>query len=309
MGCVYMATNIKTNMSYIGKTIKSMNIRRKEHYRLSHTLKNTYFSRVLSSSLEEDFEWVVLFSDNNERKLFSVERKMISYYNTVAPNGYNLTLGGEGGTFPPELKKVLSIMWKNKYKNDMEYVRKRQEGINKFWESDEAKVFAKEKAIKLAQNPKWIKGNRDSWTVERRKKAANIMKDRMNVYKENDMGWFANRNKGHMSMETRQQLSEKGKNRFSNKEYLEEHRRKIQDICNTEEWRNHNIPLWESHKKPVICIETDEYFSCANDAAIKINSTRRNVNAVLNKKQKTTRGWKFRYATLEEISTYKERNL
>lgn len=95
MGCVYMATCRTTVLSYIGKTTRTL-ARRKIQHRCTAKKSKLYFHCALRKYGEDSFDWKELFTSNSEEELSAEEIKNIAIYNTLAPNGYNLTLGGEG---------------------------------------------------------------------------------------------------------------------------------------------------------------------------------------------------------------------
>ena len=96
---IYKATNIITNKSYIGKTETSFNIRIESHKSKSLMLKNTncIFHNSIHKHGFDNIKWEILEDDIqdetilNERETFNILK-----YDTFMPNGYNMTLGGEG---------------------------------------------------------------------------------------------------------------------------------------------------------------------------------------------------------------------
>ena len=93
---IYMITCIITDKSYIGKTIG--NIRQRVMYHLNG---NTPGCAALHSAIKkykkENFTWQVLHEDVIPELLSMFEMEAIKTHNTVSPNGYNLTAGGETG--------------------------------------------------------------------------------------------------------------------------------------------------------------------------------------------------------------------
>ena len=91
MGFIYKL-NFPSGKSYIGQTIKSVEERIKGHK--SPTSKCVLLKHAIKKY--GDFETEILIEINNEM-LNYYEIKFIEMYDTVSPNGYNLTYGGEGG--------------------------------------------------------------------------------------------------------------------------------------------------------------------------------------------------------------------
>lgn len=60
-------------------------------------------------------------------------------------------------------------------------------------------------------------------------------------------------------------------------------------------------------EKYIICNETDVIYNSVSDMSEKLNINKQNIYIVLKGKQKSTKGYSFRYATDEEIKKYKKR--
>ena len=94
---IYKATNIGDNpengKSYIGFSKHTLEKRKRQHY-ISKKLE--IFHKAIRQWGIESFSWKVLSVVENSMK-GSTEKKAIKVYNTLSPNGYNSTTGGEGG--------------------------------------------------------------------------------------------------------------------------------------------------------------------------------------------------------------------
>ncbi|MAJ58657.1 MAG: hypothetical protein CL936_00930 [Deltaproteobacteria bacterium] len=91
-GCVYRLTNLVTGKTYIGKTVHF----KRRMYEHKHYKSNTYLSRSINKHGWDKFKKEILIDDVPEEDLSNLEISYIKVENTLAPNGYNLTLGGEG---------------------------------------------------------------------------------------------------------------------------------------------------------------------------------------------------------------------
>ncbi len=109
IGHIYLITNIKTNKMYVGQTLSH----RKNHskYRpfgfegrfkdhISEALCNTkkkqcnYLNNSIRQYGKDAFK-VELITECDKSELDTMEEKYIKEYNTLYPNGYNLTIGGK----------------------------------------------------------------------------------------------------------------------------------------------------------------------------------------------------------------------
>ena len=91
MGVIYKITCLKTNLSYIGKTIKSVKVRLRQHRD-----KKSY-CRLLSKEINEhgweNFKHEILWEGDNSQ-LGDMERHLIMEHNTLEPSGLNIREGG-----------------------------------------------------------------------------------------------------------------------------------------------------------------------------------------------------------------------
>ena len=95
---IYLVTNIVNGKKYIGQTVKSLKVRKRNHLSVAKFHKyNSYFHRALIKYGEEAFDWKILHDGvENIDNLNKLEAYYISYYDTYGKGGYNLTLGGSG---------------------------------------------------------------------------------------------------------------------------------------------------------------------------------------------------------------------
>jgi group I intron endonuclease len=93
MGYIYKITHKDTGMSYIGLSI---DYEKRWNAHMNETSDNMYFHNALKKYGEDAFTWEILiicFDDD----MGDYEKEYIKKYNTIRPNGYNLTEGGERG--------------------------------------------------------------------------------------------------------------------------------------------------------------------------------------------------------------------
>ena len=97
---IYKVTNLINNKIYIGKTKKSLEIRKRSHIKRMQSPKGKplFFQRALKKYGLDNFKWEVLLEGcMSDEELCEKERYYIKFYNSNnRKNGYNLTEGGDG---------------------------------------------------------------------------------------------------------------------------------------------------------------------------------------------------------------------
>ncbi len=90
-GFVYKLTCRINDKPYIGQTIRSLDVRFREHATADSPIGN-----AIRKYGEENFSREVLEECDTPEQLNERERYWIAYFNSKVPNGYNLTDGGDG---------------------------------------------------------------------------------------------------------------------------------------------------------------------------------------------------------------------
>lgn len=119
MRFIYKLTS-PSGKSYIGQTVRSIGDRFKQHVnraRLDDKLGCTYLNAAIKKYGFDNFKHEILLEINNEL-LDEYEIKFIDAYNTLEPNGYNLTKGGHTTQYSEASKKKMSETQKNLYLTD-----------------------------------------------------------------------------------------------------------------------------------------------------------------------------------------------
>ena len=210
---IYLYTNKINGMQYVGQTIQGFRVRHSQHLRDN----GTYFDRALSKYGEENFEWEIIYETSDADELNEKEIEFIKKYNTVRPNGYNITLGGNsfhGYKHSYKTKKKISNSIKRFYKMNPERIRRGKDsptyGIewtserkmemsnikNKYWDGNtQARVEINKikkkhyeenphlRVIKSEQTRNWISKNGHPFkgrkhTDESKRKMSESLKDR-----------------------------------------------------------------------------------------------------------------------------------
>jgi len=93
---IYKVTNKKSGNSYIGKTEKSLEKRKKGHFKKAKRNPNSIFHKALKSYGKENFKWEIIYEADDINELNEKEKYYIKEFNTFE-HGYNMTKGGDGG--------------------------------------------------------------------------------------------------------------------------------------------------------------------------------------------------------------------
>ena len=179
---IYKSTNKITGKIYIGQTTHTLDKRIKGHIKESKIESNRPFMLSINKYGEDNFEFETIDSANNLDELNNKEIYWINFYNSVSPNGYNVTGGGQGKKMisTKELSKIISEGLKNsekwqKTKNSEEYKLKMKKyfiGSNKdkkFSQEHKEKIWEKNKERVLLFNKstskKWIVVDKDNCII------------------------------------------------------------------------------------------------------------------------------------------------
>jgi group I intron endonuclease len=93
--CVYKITNTLNGKLYIGITIRPLQTRWKQHITQSRTSEYPLHKSMRKYGIDQ-FTIEVIEMCIDHTTLLQRERYWIECYNTMIPNGYNITAGGEG---------------------------------------------------------------------------------------------------------------------------------------------------------------------------------------------------------------------
>lgn len=288
-----MATNTENGKCYVGMTTRTLAQRRSEHNHMAlNKNSRVLFHKAIHKYGKDAFTWETLYVDDDAKKLFSVEQKYIDRFDCVE-YGYNQCYGGAGVVPTEKLREHKSESTKALYQNPV-YVENRMAGIREYWSRPEAKMMAKDRARKNAENPDWRKACKDSWTPEARERASERMKIRMAEVKKNDPEFF-NRRAKRMSVAGRESISKHAKSAWETKSVEEKQvvADRLRETMQTDKWKQANATAAKKRCVPIMCVETGNIYSCATEAAKAFGTTRKNINAVICGRQKTTKGHTF----------------
>jgi group I intron endonuclease len=94
-GCIYRLTNKLNSKKYIGKSVE-FKTRMGTHRRMADGCR--YLNNAIRKYGWDNFKKEIIIDDVPEEDLSNLETSYIDVENTLAPNGYNLTKGGEGSS-------------------------------------------------------------------------------------------------------------------------------------------------------------------------------------------------------------------
>ena len=111
-GLIYLLIDGTNDKEYVGQTTRSVKARFKRH-----TKDDTFVGRVIRAHGAENFVIDILKECASKEELDHWEKHFIKSRNTMAPNGYNLTEGGEGGSPCDEVRTKISVAGKGRKKS------------------------------------------------------------------------------------------------------------------------------------------------------------------------------------------------
>lgn len=115
MKCVYLRTNGINGKQYVGQTNNLT--KREECWKcLKAKYSNPYLDNARKKYGLENFSLLILKKCDSQEELDRWEKHYIKIFNTLNPNGYNMTEGGTSGyKFTDEVKERMSQALKGKY--------------------------------------------------------------------------------------------------------------------------------------------------------------------------------------------------
>lgn len=100
----YVVTNKLNGKQYVGQTTRTM-----ERRWDLHCYKGNALHKAIVKYGKENFSYRTLSECKTIEQLNDAEAYWIDHLQTLAPNGYNLTTGGDGYTRTEENRKALSL--------------------------------------------------------------------------------------------------------------------------------------------------------------------------------------------------------
>ena len=96
---IYKATCLVNGKIYIGRTMFTLEKRKKTHlYEAKREVNNMIFLAAIRKYGEENFVWEDISHCSTIDELSALEKYYITFFNSLDPNGYNSIPGGNGPT-------------------------------------------------------------------------------------------------------------------------------------------------------------------------------------------------------------------
>jgi group I intron endonuclease len=154
MGCLYKITS-PSEKAYIGITLGSFDERWKQHQKPAKPGRRSAIKDAISKHGAASMRCEVLVIADDAEYLAELERKAIVAFGTLAPNGYNLTGGGESASWHVD---------RELHKASMKEAMNRPEVKAKCIESAKKRVRTAEYKARISE------GNRRAWEKKRANK-------------------------------------------------------------------------------------------------------------------------------------------
>ena len=134
MGCIYKITNCINQKLYVGLTLNDAETRFKKHISMIYSNGCSALYGAFKKYGIESFIVETICLSNDKKELMNLEKHYISELNTVSPNGYNLTTGGENCRVTDKTKQKISTRLKGR---EIKWAEKVSKGVKKLWENEE----------------------------------------------------------------------------------------------------------------------------------------------------------------------------
>lgn len=157
MGSIYKITNAVNDKSYIGQTIHDAEKTRIRRHLNGHSRGSELVKRAIEKYGKDAFTYEILYDGIIPEFLDDLEIEAIKKFNTIAPNGYNLTTGGGSSSPSEETRRKISKTLTGRKQGPHSEEHRRKIGL-----AHKGKKIAPETRRKLSKarigKPSWNKG-------------------------------------------------------------------------------------------------------------------------------------------------------
>jgi group I intron endonuclease len=133
---IYCITNKVNGKKYVGQTVKTLAERWRRHCWASEANKRMAIGLAIKKYGKENFKIEILCECSTLEELSQSECDYIKRLNTLAPNGYNLTEGGERPNFTPEVRAKISAAHKGRHASKATRLKLRKAGLGRKFPQD-----------------------------------------------------------------------------------------------------------------------------------------------------------------------------
>lgn len=148
---IYLVTNLINGKLYVGQTTRTLKKRWKEH--CSKTSKCPCLHNAIEKYGKENFKVEQIDIAIDRKELDKKEQYYINFYNTLAPNGYNLETGGNLGAQHSEETLEKMKAWHREHPiSDIEK-DKRVKRLSEYWKGNTRSKESIEKSAKSKWKP------------------------------------------------------------------------------------------------------------------------------------------------------------
>jgi group I intron endonuclease len=151
---IYKAENLINHKVYVGKTVNTLEHRRWGHFNAARKGFKTIFYNAIRKYGEDNFKFSVLDSCESTKDLNEREKYFIKTLDSMTPNGYNMTKGGDGQSKGWD-SPMKGITLKDETK---EKISKTLIGRKQSCETKEKRALSLKKAYQEGRRLSWNKG-------------------------------------------------------------------------------------------------------------------------------------------------------
>jgi group I intron endonuclease len=195
IGIIYHAYNTTTGKAYVGQTRVTLKRRMNQHL---YTARNPQFlfQKSIRKHGKDAFVWTTLTACDTQVELDDAETAFICEFQTLVPNGYNLTEGGASGRPSQEVRDRIRATLTGKKHTDERRINvslghlgqiawnKGMKGVQVAWNKGVIGVYKTSAETKEKQRAAKLGKKKSFETINRMRAAASIREAKKRIVKE-----------------------------------------------------------------------------------------------------------------------------